>query len=365
MDTTAPHPDPFQAWHIGSGSKLMIAGPCSAESETQLLDTARALARCHIDVLRAGLWKPRTKPGTFAGVGDAGLPWLRRVQKETGLPVCVEVATPAHVQACLQHDIDMVWIGARTTVNPFSMQALADALRGVAIPVLVKNPINPELDLWLGAVERLCRAGLTKIAVVHRGFSAATETVYRNRPYWTIPIEMKLRHPEIPLICDPSHISGDRRLVFDIAQKAMDLLFDGLMIEAHITPASALSDARQQLDPAGLKQLLDKLEFKRAHSDDVEFTRTLEQLREKIDIADETIIAALARRMRIVDEIGRYKQQNNVAILQPERWKEIVTSRVSAGIRRNLSERFMRDLYRCIHAESILHQENQFKKDGK
>jgi len=354
----------FESWETVSGPKLIIAGPCSAESEDQLLGTARELVRCNIDVLRAGIWKPRTKPGTFAGVGKEGLAWLARAKRETALPVIVEVATPGHVEACLQQGIDMLWIGARTTVNPFSMQELANALRGVDIPVLVKNPINPDIDLWIGAVERLDRSGLRKIAVVHRGFSAATERVYRNRPYWTIPIEMKLRHPEIPVICDPSHICGDSRMVLAVAQKALDLLFDGLMIEAHIAPETALSDARQQLAPDQLAQVLQRLDFKRAHSDDTEFTTTLEQLREQIDLADETIIAALAKRMRIVDEIGRYKQKNHVAILQPERWKEILSSRIDAGTRRNLSERFMRELYRCIHAESILHQEAQFKEDA-
>ncbi len=301
-------------------------------------------------------------PGTFEGVGETGLAWLAQAKKETALPVTVEVATPSHVEACLRHGIDLLWIGARTTVNPFSVQAIADALRGVDIPVMVKNPINPDLDLWLGAVERLSRAGIKKIAAIHRGFSSATETLYRNRPHWTIPIEMKLRHPEIPLICDPSHISGDGELVFDVAQKAMDLLFDGLMIEAHIAPESALSDARQQLSPARLDRLLKKIEFKRAHSDNIAFASTLEQLREKIDAADEAVITALARRMEIVDEIGRYKQSNNVSILQPERWNEILVSRIAAGVRRNLSERFMRELYRCIHAESIEHQEAQIKK---
>ena len=355
--------NPFAAWGIDSGRKLIIAGPCSAESETQVLDTARALSSCSVDVLRAGIWKPRTKPGSFAGVGSTGLTWLQRAKQETGLRLMVEVATPRHIEACLNHGIDLLWIGARTTVNPFSVQELADALQGVDIPVLVKNPINPDLDLWLGAVERLALAGVRNIAVIHRGFSSASETVYRKRPHWTIPIEMKLRHPEIPLICDPSHISGDGHLVFSVAQKAMDLLFDGLMIEAHISPETALSDSRQQLSPDHLKQLLGKIEFKRAHSDDAAFTNTLEQLRERIDRADETLIAALADRMRIVDEIGRYKWENNVSILQPERWNEIITSRVKSGVRRGLSERCLRDLYRCIHAESIAHQEAQFSTD--
>jgi chorismate mutase len=356
-----PLTTPFETWGLGFRRKLIIAGPCSAESEAQVLETARALVRCNVDVLRAGIWKPRTMPGTFEGVGETGLAWLARAKKETALPVTVEVATPLHVEACLSHGIDILWIGARTTVNPFSVQAIADALRGVDIPVMVKNPINPDLELWLGAVERLSRAGIKKIAAIHRGFSSAAETLYRNRPHWTIPIEMKLRHPEIPLICDPSHICGDVELVFDVAQKAMDLLFDGLMIEAHIAPASALSDARQQLTPARLDQLLKKIEFKRAHSDNSAFASTLEQLREKIDAADEAIITALAKRMEIVDEIGRYKQSHNVSILQPERWNKIMNSRVKAGVSRNLSERFMLNLYRSIHEESILHQEKQFQ----
>lgn len=363
MQSTPPIISPFETWNIASRQKLIIAGPCSAESETQVLDTARELVRSKIDVLRAGIWKPRTMPGMFEGVGKKGLTWLQQAKKETGLPVAVEVATPSHVEACLNHGIDLLWIGARTTVNPFAVQAIADALRGMDIPVLVKNPINPDLELWLGAVERLSRTGIKKIAAIHRGFSSAAETVYRNRPHWTIPIEMKLRHPEIPLICDPSHISGDVGLVFDVAQKAMDLLFDGLMIEAHIAPGSALSDARQQLSPARLDRLLKNIEFKRAHSDNSAFASTLEQLRERVDAADEIIITALAKRMEIVDEIGRYKQSNNVSILQPERWNEILVSRITAGVKRNLSERFLRELYRCIHAESIAHQEAQFKKD--
>lgn len=356
---------PFESWGIGSGRKLIIAGPCSAESEEQVLKTAKELSRCKIDVLRAGIWKPRTMPGTFEGVGEIGLTWLGKAKQATALPVTVEVATPQHVEACLNHGIDILWIGARTTVNPFSVQELADALRGVDIPVMVKNPVNPDLGLWLGAVERLRRAGIDKIAVIHRGFSSVAETVYRNRPNWTIPIEMKLRHPEIPIICDPSHICGNSKLIFDVAQKSMDLLFDGLMIESHIEPESALSDAGQQLSPDQLDQLLKKIKFKTAHCDNTEFESTLEQLREKIDKADDNIIRALAIRMQIVDEIGQYKKKNNVSILQPERWNEIIASRVKAGAGRNLSERFMRELYRCIHAESIDHQEAQIKKDEK
>ncbi len=352
---------PFRNWPAGSGRRLIIAGPCSAESEDQVIQTARELSRCDIDALRAGIWKPRTMPGTFAGVGSIGLTWLARARQATGLPITVEVATPGHVEACLEHGVDILWVGARTTVNPFSMQALADALRGVDIPVMVKNPVNPDLELWLGAVERLAQAGITRIAVIHRGFSSASENIYRNRPNWTIPIEMKLHHPEIPLICDPSHICGNSELIFDVAQKAMDLLFDGLMIEAHIVPESALSDAAQQLTPGQLDALLKKIKFKAVHSDNTEFASTLETLREKIDRADDTIIRALADRMKIVDEIGRYKKANNVSILQPDRWNEIMTSRVRAGVSRNLSEQFMLNLYRCIHAESILHQEEQIK----
>ena len=352
---------PFDSWGIGSGRKLIIAGPCSAESEKQVLKTAKALSSCKIDVLRAGIWKPRTMPGSFEGVGEIGLTWLVKAGKATALPLTVEVATPRHVEACLNHGIDILWIGARTTVNPFSIQELADALRGVDIPVMVKNPVNPDLGLWLGAVERLTRAGIRRIAVIHRGFSSATETVYRNRPNWTIPIEMKLRHPEIPIICDPSHICGNDELIFKVAQKSMDLLFDGLMIESHIKPESALSDARQQLSPARLDQLLKKIKFKAAHSGNTEFKNTIEQLREKIDEADDSIIAALSQRMRIVDKIGQYKQKNHVSILQPERWNEIIASRVAAGVSRNLSKNFILNLYRCIHEESILHQEEQFK----
>ena len=364
MSITTTSTNPFASWGIGSGPKLIIAGPCSAESETQVLATARALSGGRVDVLRAGIWKPRTMPGSFAGVGTAGLVWLQHAKQETRLPVTVEVATPHHIEACLNHNIDLLWIGARTTVNPFSIQELANALRGVDIPVMVKNPINPDLDLWLGAVERLIRVGIQKIAVIHRGFSSASEIIYRNRPHWTIPIEMKLHHPEIPLICDPSHICGNTDLISTVAQKAMDLLFDGLMLEAHISPESALSDAHQQLYPDRLKRLLEEIQFKKAHSDNTAFTITLEQLREQIDTADETLISALAERMRIVDAIGRYKQKNNVSILQPERWKEIITSRVKSGTQCGLSKRCMLDLYRCIHTESIAHQEAQFKKDA-
>lgn len=343
-------------WGMGLGNNFVISGPCSAESEEQVMRTAMALQKCDVNVFRAGIWKPRTRPGAFEGVGVKGLEWLKKVKSVTQLPVTVEVATSDHIEACLKYEIDILWIGARTTVNPFLVQNIADALKGVDIPVMVKNPINPEMELWLGAIERFNQAGITKMAAIHRGFSSYKNNGYRNKPNWTIPIELQRKCPELPMICDPSHICGNRELIQSVAQQAMDLLFDGLMIEAHIDPDSALSDAFQQLTPAHLQDILDKIVYKKVYSDEKQFVTDVECLRTKIDDIDEQLIELLANRMDIASEIGHYKGKYDVAVFQPDRWQKIVQSRIRCGSAYNLSEEFMLKCYQCIHEEAIQRQ---------
>lgn len=344
----------FKGWGLTLHDKLIVAGPCSAESEEQILQTALKLAECNVNAIRAGIWKPRTRPDSFEGVGVVGLSWLKSAGTTVNLPVMVEVASPEHVEACLKHGIDMLWIGARTSVNPFAVQAIADALQGVDIPVLVKNPINPDLGLWIGALERLNKAGITKVAAIHRGFSSYNKNIYRYQPIWKIPIELKMRLPHLPILCDPSHICGNRRLIFSVAQKAMDLLFDGLIIEAHINPDVALSDADQQLTPCQLNDLLNRLKFKKASIDEVK--REIDPLREQIDEIDDQLIDILAKRMDITRAIGKCKNQKNISILQPERWKSIVQSRIEHGKEHNLSEEIVVRIFEEIHEESIQQQ---------
>ncbi|MCP4104142.1 MAG: bifunctional 3-deoxy-7-phosphoheptulonate synthase/chorismate mutase type II [Desulfobacteraceae bacterium] len=345
----------FSDWNLPVGNIFVVSGPCSAESEDQIIQTARSLQKCDVNLFRAGIWKPRTRPGSFEGVGTRGLKWLKKVKEIVGMPVTTEVANSTHVEECLNHDIDILWIGARTTVNPFSVQNIADALKGVDIPVMVKNPINPELDLWIGAVERLDRAGITKLAAIHRGFSSFRGNTYRNKPNWKIPIELRRRLPDLPMICDPSHICGNRELLLSVSRQAMDLLFDGLMIESHIDPDSALSDAFQQITPGQLHDMLNRIVVKRLSGDEKDIDR-IESLRNKIDDVDSHIIELIARRMEFVLEIGRYKMENNIAILQPNRWEEIVRSRISAGRMHNLSKEFILSCYQYIHEESIIRQ---------
>src|SRR6187455_454009 len=311
-----------KAW---SKRPLIISGPCSAETEEQVIQTAQRLAATgKVDMLRAGIWKPRTRPGLFEGIGAKGLPWLQQVKKITGLPVTVEVATAKQVQDALTFEVDVLWIGARTTVNPFSVQEVADALRGVDVPVLIKNPINPDLELWSGAVERVARAGIREIGLIHRGFSSYGNTEYRNAPMWHLAIEMKRRNPELLMINDPSHICGRRDILLEVAQKAIDLDYDGLMIESHIDPEKAWSDAKQQVTPEILAEMLDTIVWRREDIASEEFHQALEKLREQINHLDDELIQLLGQRMKIADKIGEYKKNNNVTILQTSRWNQIL-----------------------------------------
>ena len=345
------------------GQPMLIAGPCSAETEAQTLATAQGVAALgNIDLFRAGVWKPRTRPGSFEGMGAAALPWLQRVKAEFGLPTCVEVANPRHVEEALKFGVDVLWIGARTTVNPFAVQELADALAGTGVPVMVKNPVNPDVALWAGALERLARAGITDLAAIHRGFSTFTPSKYRNAPTWMLPIELKTRFPHIPLICDPSHIGGRRDLLLPIAQKALDLDYDGLMIETHPDPDHALSDAEQQVTPQRLGELLAELKYRRRSTDNADYNSKAEELRQKMDVADREIIEALARRMGLVEELAEYKKANNVKILQLDRWQEIFTSRPDWAARAGVNQKFVAELYKLIHIESIRKQTEVLNK---
>lgn len=336
---------------------IIIAGPCSAETEEQVLQTARELAPQNIDLFRAGIWKPRTRPGSFEGVGTPGLKWLKKVKEETGMKVTTEVAKAEHVYQAIKHNIDVLWIGARTTVNPFSVQEVADAIEGVDIPVLIKNPINPDLGLWVGAIERIYKAGVTKIGVIHRGFSYHGETPFRNVPRWQIAIELKRRFPDLVMICDNSHICGRRDTLFEVAQQAMDLNYDGIMTEVHPTPDDAWSDAKQQITPAQFKDLVDQLVFRDQTTDDIEFLETLDHLRKEIDHIDNELLNLLGHRMELADSIGQYKKRNNIAILQTSRWNEILEKTIALGQTKGLSKDFITTILRAIHQESINHQE--------
>jgi chorismate mutase len=334
---------------------LIISGPCSAETEAQVLQTAKELAATNkIDVLRAGIWKPRTKPGLFEGIGEIGLEWLTTAKKETGLPTTVEVATAQHVEQALKHGVDILWIGARTTVNPFSVQEVADALKGVDIPVLVKNPINPDLELWSGALERLQKVGMQDIGMIHRGFSSYGNTEYRNAPMWHLPIEMKRRFPEMLLICDPSHICGNRHMLQMVVQKSIDLDFGGLIIESHIDPDNAWSDAKQQITPQVLSIMLNDLAWR--VKNDIDHATELSLLRERIDQVDDELLSLLNRRMKIADEVGVYKKQNNLTILQTARWNEILERALAKGNALTLSKEFLVKYFDAVHMESINHQ---------
>jgi chorismate mutase len=308
-----------------------------------------------VKIFRAGIWKPRTRPGLFEGVGESGLPWLQRVKTETGLLTAVEVANPRHIQSALKYGIDILWIGARTVVNPFSMQEIASCLKGVDIPVMIKNPVNPDLNLWIGAIERLSESGITKMAAVHRGFYFFDRTPYRNAPMWEIPIEIKRLIPGLPVICDPSHICGERELIFDVAQKALDLEMNGLMIESHIDPDHALTDPNQQITPDNLKQLISSLAL-RKESGNIEFETKLEELRTEIDKIDAELLQILTRRMELIDEIGRYKRDHNITILQLKRWRNIVMDRLSSVHASGLERSFLQKILEIVHNESIRRQ---------
>ncbi len=335
---------------------LVIAGPCSAETEEQLLKTARALKETDTTVLRAGIWKPRTRPGNFEGVGALGLKWLQTAKQETGLMTATEVANAHHVDLALKHDVDILWIGARTTVSPFIVQEIADALKGTQKTVLIKNPVNPDLALWLGAVERIYESGIKNLGVIHRGFSTYEKTRYRNNPEWQIPIDLQNSFPDLPLILDPSHIAGRRDIIFDLCQTALDLNYDGLMVETHFDPDNAWSDAEQQITPATLKQMTVDLRIRKQEGDAVEFKNKLQTLRTKIDVLDHQLIESLGKRMKIADQIGLLKKKNNVAILQTKRWNEILGKMTLEGEENQLSEEFILKLFKAIHQESINHQ---------
>ena len=344
---------------ITKKKKFIISGPCSAETEIQLIETAKELATIgKIDALRAGIWKPRTKPGMFEGVGTIGLSWLLEAKKITGLPTVVEVATAKHVEEAIKYNVDILWLGARTTVNPFSVQEIANALKGIQIPVFVKNPINADIELWSGAIQRIQQAGIEQVGMIHRGFSTYGNTEYRNAPMWHLPIEMKRRFPDLMLLCDPSHICGNRKSIQSVAQKSIDLDFDGLMIESHIDPDHAWSDANQQITPTTLSQLLDDLIWRNEITDKEEFLSALNGLREQINQIDDELMTLLSHRMKIADKIGVYKKANNITILQTIRWNEIYQKAHDKKDVLNLSEEFLIKYLDAVHLESINHQNN-------
>jgi len=332
---------------------MVIAGPCSAESEQQVLETARGLSAFGIHVFRAGVWKPRTHPGSFEGAGTPALKWLQKVKSEYGMKVATEVAGAKHVYECLKYGVDMVWIGARTTANPFLVQEIADALEDTDIPVLVKNPVNPDLDLWIGALERLNRSGVTKLGVIHRGFSTSQKIAYRNDPLWKIAIELRTRFPELPFFADPSHMGGDRKYLQEISQRALDLGLEGLMIESHCDPSCALSDAKQQLTPSDLQTMLESLIVRDSDTNDDAYRSGIEALRSRIDVIDETLLSALASRMEVSRQIGQYKKEHNIAIIQASRWDSILEKMIAEGAKLGISAECISAVFNAIHDESI------------
>lgn len=349
--------DDFQLNH-----PLVIAGPCSAETEEQVLKIAHELKNSDVSIFRAGIWKPRTRPGGFEGVGEIGLKWLQKAKAENGLLMATEVATAAHVKLALEHNIDVLWIGARTTVNPFAVQEIADALQGTDKIVLLKNPVNPDLSLWIGGLERLYNANIKKLGVIHRGFSTYEKTKYRNNPEWQIAIDLQNRFPDLPLICDPSHITGKRDMIQEVSQQALDLNYDGLIIETHIDPDNAWSDAAQQVTPATLKQMFVDLRVRKVTDDESEYNQKMAKLRMQIDEFDEKILEILGNRMKVADKIGLLKKEKNVAILQNQRWNEILGKMILEGEEKGLSNEFVMLLFKAIHQESITHQEKVINK---
>lgn len=344
--------DDFQLNH-----PLVIAGPCSAETEEQVLKIANELKYSDATIFRAGIWKPRTRPGGFEGVGEIGLKWLQKAKAETGLLMATEVATAAHVKLALAHDIDVLWIGARTTANPFAVQEIADALQGTDKIVLLKNPVNPDLSLWIGGLERLYNADIKKLGVIHRGFSTYEKTKYRNNPEWQIAIDLQNRFPDLPLICDPSHITGKREMIQEVSQQALDLNYDGLIIETHIDPENAWSDAAQQVTPATLKQMFVNLRVRKVSDDASEYNQNMAKLRIQIDEFDGKLLEILGNRMKVAGKIGLLKKEKNVAILQNQRWNEILGKMILEGEEKGLSNEFVMHLFKAIHQESIVHQE--------
>lgn len=334
----------------------VVAGPCSAESEEQVMETARGLKEIGINVYRAGIWKPRTHPGCFEGAGVPGLKWLQKVRREYGMRICTEVANERHVFECLKHGVDMVWLGARTTANPFLVQEIAEALRDTDIPVLVKNPVNPDLDLWIGAFERLAAQGVRKLGAIHRGVSTASKIKYRNLPQWEMAVELRSRYPELPMFADPSHMGGKREYLFELSQRAMDLGLDGLMIESHCDPSCALSDASQQLTPSALIRLLESLVVRDAVTSDEQFNENLSRLRAQIDVLDENLIFTLASRMKVSRSIGDLKKENSVAIVQPTRWDEVLEKVATSAAGYGIDAEFVKRIFNIIHEASVAEQ---------
>ena len=348
---------PLSSWINTGKEPLLIAGPCSAETEEQLVATAHLLAKTgRVTALRAGIWKPRTRPGEFEGIGSIGLKWLSRAKEETGLPTAVEVATAKHVEEALKAGVDILWVGARSTVNPFTVQEIADALKGVDVPVMVKNPVNPDLSLWIGALERINNAGITKLAAIHRGFSSHEKTAFRNEPMWDLAISLKTHAPELPIINDPSHICGNRELLGYIAQKALDLDMQGLMIESHIDPSVAWTDAKQQVTPAALVEIIERLTLRKPDVQGSELKDKLAELRTQIDKIDDFVFQKMAERMQIIEKIGNYKKENGITILQVNRWEEILNKRIPYAKALKLSPEFAEKLLELIHSESIRKQ---------
>lgn len=357
---------PLKTWLPDLQRPLVIAGPCSAESEEQILQTAHAIKNIPgVRLFRAGIWKPRTRPNAFEGLGELALPWLAKVKQETGLLTTTEVATAKHVEACLKHNIDVLWIGARTAANPFSVQEIADALKGVDIPVMVKNPINADLQLWIGALERIAGAGVTKLAAIHRGFSVVDKLEFRNDPIWRIPMDLKLAYPDMPIICDPSHITGKRDLVPKVCQKAMDLDMDGLIIETHPTPEKAWSDAAQQVTPGMLSEIICTLKLKSEHSDDKETEQKLTNLRSQIDRIDNELIDILRSRQNVVEKIGEAKAQGLVTALQVHRREQLFKDRNDKALKLGLSPEYVHEIFDIIHDESVRVQTEIFEKSKK
>jgi chorismate mutase len=341
---------------------LVLAGPCSAETETQVLQIAHELKDSDVSIFRAGIWKPRTRPGGFEGVGAIGLKWLQKAKAETGLLMAVEVANATHVKLALEHDIDVLWIGARTTVNPFAVQEIADALQNTDKIVLVKNPVNPDLSLWIGGVERLFRAGIKNLGVIHRGFSVYEKTKYRNNPEWQVAIDLQNRFPMLPLICDPSHITGRRDMIQEVSQQALDLNYDGLIIETHIDPDNAWSDAAQQVTPTRLKEIFEDLKVKKKSSESASYLLEIAKLRTKIDASDSKLLEIMGERMKISEAIGNLKKENKIAVLQNQRWMQILERMKEEGSQKGLSEAFILNFFKNINQESISHQEKVINK---
>ena len=345
---------PLSQWGMFTEPRpCVIAGPCSAETEEQIMQTAKGLNEFGIHVLRAGIWKPRTHPGSFEGIGVPGLKWMQKAKKEYGMKIATEVASEKHVFECLKHGVDLVWLGARTTANPFLVQEIADALRDTDIPVLVKNPVNADIDLWIGALERLNTVGITKLGVIHRGFSTFDKIKYRNEPGWQIAVELKSRYPQLPFFCDPSHMAGKREYIKEISQRSLDLGLEGLMIESHCNPSCALSDSAQQLTPPDLKEILFSLLVRDNDTDNLEYRENIDQLRAKIDVLDENLLYTLGSRMKICRQIGQYKKDNNIAILQTSRWDSLLAKAIEKGKEYGLSEKIVTEIFTAVHDSSV------------